>query len=79
MLQCTVKEKGQKIKIWIKLFIVWGHVLMIANINMRQYVNFIKPRNFDTADIKCFTVFISDINKNGNLVKYRIILRRFCF
>ena len=40
---------------------------MIANINMRQYVNFIKSRNFDTADIQCFTVFKSDINKNGNL------------
>ena len=24
--------------------------------NMGQYVIFIKPRNFDTTDVKCFTV-----------------------
>ena len=29
---------------------------MNANIKIRQYVIFIKPRKFGTADIKCFTV-----------------------
>ena len=30
---------------------------MTAKINLRQFVIFIKPRYFDTADIKYFTVF----------------------
>ena len=30
---------------------------MTGKINMRQYVVFIKLRNFDTADIQCFTEF----------------------
>ena len=30
--------------------------VMNAKIKMRQYVIFIKPRKFDTANIKCFTV-----------------------
>ena len=29
---------------------------MAAKTNLCQYVIFIKPRNLDTADIKCFTV-----------------------
>ena len=28
-------------------------VFVAAKINLRQYVIVIKPRNFDTADIKC--------------------------
>ena len=31
-------------------------VVMSAKINLRQYAIFIKPRNFDTAGIKCFSV-----------------------
>ena len=37
---------------------------MTAKIKMRQYGIFVKPRNFDTADIKCFTVF----NCSGSFV-----------
>ena len=29
---------------------------MTAKINMRHYVVFIKPQNFDTADIKCYSI-----------------------
>ena len=29
---------------------------MTAKVNLYQYVIFTKPRNFDTADIKCFKV-----------------------
>ena len=29
---------------------------MNAKIKMRQYDTFLKPRNFDATDIKCFTV-----------------------
>ena len=32
--------------------------IMNAKIKMRHYVTFIKPRNFDAADIKCFTVYV---------------------
>ena len=30
---------------------------VMGKIKMGQYVTFIKPRIFDTADIKCFTVY----------------------
>ena len=30
-------------------------------INPNQNVIFIKPRNFDTADIKCFTVYVESM------------------
>ena len=32
-------------------------VLMATKIDLRQYVIVIKPRNFDTSDIKRFTVY----------------------
>ena len=31
--------------------------------NLRQYVIFIKPRTFDTANIQCFTVTYLDIER----------------
>ena len=30
---------------------------MNAQIELRQYISFTKPQKFDTADIKCFTMF----------------------
>ena len=37
---------------------------MNAKINLRQYLTFIKPRNFDTANIKCFTM-VCETNQMG--------------
>ena len=31
---------------------------------MRQYINFMKPQNFDTADIKYFTVAFQSLPRN---------------
>ena len=39
-----------------KKFLFGARVNTDAKINLCQYVIFIKPRNFDTANIKCFTV-----------------------
>ena len=36
-------------------------VFMSTKINLHQYVVFFKPQNFDTADIKGFTVWSFDI------------------
>ena len=35
--------------------------MMNTKINFRQYFSFIKPQNFDTADIKTFTVVIEKV------------------
>ena len=42
-----------------------------AKIDRRQYVVFIKPQNFDTADIKCFTISlqVDPIRKNSASVE----------
>ena len=39
-----------------------GVVFSTAKIDLHQYVIFIKPRNFVTADIKCVTVYILNIS-----------------
>ena len=39
---------------------------MTAKIKMRQYVIFIKPQKFDTADIYCFTV-LGEVGIGGRL------------
>ena len=53
-----IQEQKKKLsQIYIKLFYYQQPCyLTITKINMRQYVVFIKPPNFDTADIKCFTI-----------------------
>ena len=44
-------------RIYIKMsYCLEQEYILMAKINLRQYVIFSKPRNFDTADIKRFTV-----------------------
>ena len=40
---------------------------------MHQFVIFVKPRKFDTADIKCFTVF-DNLTGSGHMTSYNVIL-----
>ena len=55
----SVIEKIEKIQIYIAFCSFSGDmVFMTAKMNLRPYVIFIKPRTFDTADIKCFTVLL---------------------
>ena len=45
------------LQIYIKFSLLAGRWhIVTAKIKMRQYVIFIEPRKFDTADIQCFTV-----------------------
>ena len=59
-------------------FNIWSHRIDTAKIKIRQYVIFIKPRKFDTAYIKCFSV-ISIGYRSMLLIIYTFFLFSFQF
>ena len=54
MPQCILKKQSKKklLQTYIKVTLLFGAVVFHGCQNLK-YVIFIKPRNFDTADIKC--------------------------
>ena len=48
-----------------------------AKIRMRQYIIFVIPQNFDTADIKCFTVAGGNVLLQSHLWSPNVLARNY--